>query len=36
MCMIKLIFSKVEDISKTATLLEKDFVTVIYLGFDRF
>ena len=31
--MIKLIFSKVEDISKTATFPEKNFITVIYQGF---
>ena len=30
--MIKLIFSKVEDISKIATFLEKNFITVIYLS----
>lgn len=31
--MIKLIFSKFEDINKTATFLEKNFITVIYEGF---
>ena len=36
-CMIKLIFNKVEDISKTAfSYLEKNFFTVMYLGFCRY
>ena len=30
--MIKLIFGKFEDIIKPATFVEKNFITVIYLG----
>lgn len=32
-CMLKLIFSKSEDMTKTVTFLENNFSTVIYEGF---